>query len=1038
MKTFVTVVWILTAGFLVSETARAEQGADVRTQFECRFTGHSVTIDGVADEAAWQQADVIDYFYLPWLQADARPAKAATKARLMWDRQFLYFFAEMEDDDLFADITEHDGKTWHNDVFEMFFKPAEDKTGYYEFHVSAAGTVMDVFLPKRGDGSFEQHVANGDFHADSKVVTNGTLNIRTDTDNGWTVEGRIPWHDFISTGGRPTVDEKWLFALCRYDYSMRKDSPELSTCAPLRSLDHADFHHYEDYATLRFVGPQRRDVAAMTTLEDTDRLSLLQENWKNVASRVVGSPEPPLPYVARRVLPELKISFPIFAINEPGSRRLYFIDQDKSYGPARLARTSDDPASGEFESLYDFPKGGVAYSAVFHPQFAENGFLYVGWNGAMGDTSSEDGDEKHSRVTRLTVDRVTGELDPESAVEIISWPSNGHNGAAIAFGLDGMLYVTSGDGTSDSDTNLTGQGLDHLLAKVLRIDVDHPAADRAYSVPTDNPFVGQEGIRPETWAFGLRNPWRMTVDRKTGDLWVGNNGQDLWEQAYLVNRGDNFGWSVYEGSHIFYANRTLGPVPHVKPTLEHPHSEARSLTGGVVYYGSRLPELKGAYIYGDYSTGKIWGAKVLDGTVVWHRELADTPLQISAFAIDADGELLIVDHRNTDGGFHTLEPNTVNSEADTFPRKLSESGLFTSVRDHQVHPGLIPYSVNSPLWSDGSFKSRFLFIPPTSTVDGGRQPTKINFQTNSSWDFPDGTVAVKSFGLEQREGDADSRRWIETRFLTKQQGEWVGYSYAWNDGQTEAVLVEKEGRDLVLDVVDVNGRPNQQQWRIPSRTECMVCHSRAAKFVLGLSSMQLNRVHDYSGAKANQLEVFEWLGLLNVNWKTDMQAARKRELTEAGRTAAEISQQTSRLKVASGQRGVQTSSLLARPADYYDRFPDPYDETADLTQRVRSYLHSNCAQCHVSAGGGNAQIQLDYATSLDKAKIVDVIPLHDKFGRDEARLVAAGSPDDSILLHRISIRGRGQMPQLATTKVDERAVQLFRQWIASMPASENE
>src|SRR5262249_22920486 len=188
-------------------------------------------------------------------------------------------------------------------------------------------------------------------------------------------------------------------------------------------------------------------------------------------------------------------------------------------------------------------------------------------------------------------------IDPKSALTIIEWDSNGHNGGDLAFGLDGMLYVSSGDGTSDSDTNLTGQDLTKLLAKVLRIDVDHPAPGQAYAVPPDNPFVKTPGARPETWAMGFRNPWRLTIDKKTGDLWVGNNGQDLWEQAYLVERGANYGWSVMEGSHPFYLNRKAGPTPFARPIVEHPHSEMRSLTGGIVYYGSKLPQLRGAHMY---------------------------------------------------------------------------------------------------------------------------------------------------------------------------------------------------------------------------------------------------------------------------------------------------------------------------------------------------------------------------------------------------------------------------------------------------------
>ena len=142
------------------------------------------------------------------------------------------------------------------------------------------------------------------------------------------------------------------------------------------------------------------------------------------------------------------------------------------------------------------------------------------------------------------------------------------------------------------------------------------------------------------------------------------------------------------------------------------------------------------------------------------------------------------------------------------------------------------------------------------------------------------------------------------------------------------------------------------------------------------------------------------------------------------------------LKVGGGQRSVANTTMLARAGKHYDRLAEPYDESADVTLRVRSYLHSNCAQCHVSAGGGNAEIQLDIATTPDKAKLMDVAPLHDKFGKPDARLVAPGSPERSILLHRLSIRGRGQMPQLATTIVDQRAVDLVTRWISELPQKE--
>ncbi len=251
---------------------------------------------------------------------------------------------------------------------------------------------------------------------------------------------------------------------------------------------------------------------------------------------------------------------------------------------------------------------GLAVGLAFHPDYERNGYVYIGLSGP----SKVHG--KATQVVRYTVDRrPPHRIDPDSKQVIIEWASNGHDGGDLAFGNDGFLYVSSGDGSSGSDANVTGQTLDDLLAAVLRIDVDHPDPGRNYSVPSDNPFVNRPGARPELWAYGLRNPWRLSFDRESGQLWVGQNGQDLWEQVYLIKKGGNYGWSLTEGSHVFLAERKAGPDPILPPTAEHPHSEARSLTGGRVYRGTRLPDLVGAYVYGDWSTGRVWGVKH-DGT----------------------------------------------------------------------------------------------------------------------------------------------------------------------------------------------------------------------------------------------------------------------------------------------------------------------------------------------------------------------------------------------------------------------------------------
>jgi uncharacterized repeat protein (TIGR03806 family) len=724
-------------------------------------------------------------------------------------------------------------------------------------------------------------------------------------------------------------------------------------------------------------------------------------------SRVIGSPEPPPPYRVRRVYPNLKLSFPVAVVHQPHSDRLLVITQPWPYGATTIVRMKDDASTDQTEKLIQYD--GVAYDIVFHPNFKKNGYVYVGMNAPLSGPSAA----RRTRVLRYTMDPAPPyKFDPKSETLIIEWPSDGHNGGAMAFGRDGMFYVTSGDGTSDSDTHIVGQDLGKLTAKVLRIDMDHPDKDKPYSVPKDNPFLGTKDARPETWAYGLRNPWRMTVDRKTGRIWVGNNGQDLWEQAYLIEKGANYGWSVLEGSHPFYPNRKAGPTPFSKPTMEHPHSEARSLTGGIVYYGEKYPQLQGVYLYGDYSTGKIWGVRHDGARVTWHKELASTRLQITAFGTDARGEILIADHRGQDqGGFYTLEPTPADLTPTTFPRKLSESGLFRSVKGHVMEPALIPYSVNAPLWSDGAYKERWIALPGADS--------HIDFTTQRGWNFPDRTVLVKSFALEMEEGNPASRRWIETRFLTNQQGEWFGYSYRWDNEQSDGVLVDAKGldREFTIRVKPSADNPagvRKQTWRYPSRTECMVCHSRAANYVLGLTELQMNKVHDYGGVRENQLSVLAHLGVLHLGALEETKNAVREESKAKGLSERQIDKHLDRLTA-------------------HSRLVDPYDPKQDLNLRARSYLHANCAQCHVEAGGGNAQMELEFTTALAKTRLIDVKPLHHTFGLPDARLIAPGHPERSVLLLRMSHREAGHMPPLATSTVDREAVKLMRDWIKQLP-----
>ena len=362
-------------------------------------------------------------------------------------------------------------------------------------------------------------------------------------------------------------------------------------------------------------------------------------------SRVVGSPEPPPPYRLRRVFPQYTFENPTFIAQDPNSERLLVAE----YEGRIYSFQGNDPDAGK-DLFLDWNRRVSAFS--FHPRYRDNGqvFVFSPTNPKLEGKKDEEGNPvtQLSRVSRFELEPGSDppRLRPESEKVIIEWPSGGHNGGEAIIGPDGYLYVATGDGTGSSDREHTGQDVDDLLAVMMRLDVERPDPGRAYSIPQDNPFVGVPGAREEIWAYGFRNPWRFSFDPVTGQPWVGDVGQDLWELIELVSRGSNHGWPVKEGSHPFHPNTKPGPTPIVPPVMEHHHRESRSITGGYVYQGDKFPELKGAYLYGDYSYGKIWGLRYDHDQkeVVWHQELADSAVKIVSFGLGRDGAVYALDY----------------------------------------------------------------------------------------------------------------------------------------------------------------------------------------------------------------------------------------------------------------------------------------------------------------------------------------------------------------------------------------------------------
>jgi uncharacterized repeat protein (TIGR03806 family) len=695
-------------------------------------------------------------------------------------------------------------------------------------------------------------------------------------------------------------------------------------------------------------------------------------------SCVVGTPDPPLPYTVKRAFPQLTFKNPVYIAQEPGTDRIFVAELAGQI----YAFSKSNPNPDAMELFLDI--GRDLYSFSFHPQYEKNGFLFV-FSPRDPKDKSED---KKSRVSRFQ----TGLDYPrrcsnDSEKIILEWRAGGHNGGEAIIGPDGFLYISTGDGTSGSDPNETGQGVDDLFSVILRIDVDHPAAGKAYSIPKDNPFIHYPDARPEVWAHGFRNPWRMSFDSKTGGLWVGDVGQDLWEMIWLVQRGGNYGWSVQEGSHPFHVNKKQGPGPILPPVIEHHHTDCRSITGGYVYYGKKLPELNGVYFYGDYEYGKIWGVRYDGRKVTWSKELADTALRIPSFGVSRDGEIYLMDHPS--GELYELVPAPAKSANAEFSRKLSETGLFVSVKDHRVAAGVIPYSVNAPQWIDGAHKQRFVAVPGTSKI------TFVEKSGNAkSWGFEDGSVTIETLSLDMEIGNPASRRRIETRMMVKQQNHWLGYTYLWNDAGTDATLVDAAGTKLTFTINDPfapNGK-RQQTWSVPSRNECMVCHSRAAAFVLGLRTVQMNKDHDYDGIVDNQLRALNHIDLF--------------------------------------------TKPLSKNPDEYNSLPNPYEKTADLDARARAYLHVNCSVCHVSDGGGNARISLRHYEKIEETKLINEPPMHGSFGLPDARIIVPGDPFASVLFYRLSKLGRGRMPHVASSLTDQKGLDLIHDWIVHLDHSQ--
>lgn len=689
-------------------------------------------------------------------------------------------------------------------------------------------------------------------------------------------------------------------------------------------------------------------------------------------SRLKGMPTAPPEFALRPAFPQRRFEKPTSLEEMPGGRLLVTEIGGNIYSFAK-----QDPASAESDRMLSIA-GASLWHATLHPEFAENGRLFVCY--------SKDGT---SNVSEFAVEGDPPRAVASSEIVHVTWPAGGHNAGCLRFGTDGMLYIATGDGSGPNppDGRTAGQDITNLFGCILRINVDQPGQETSYSIPADNPFVDTPQARGEIWAYGLRNPWKFGVDSQSGRIFVADNGWESWEMVHEIVRGANCGWPIMEGRAILRSEVERGPTEIRPPVKDHPHSEANSVVGGPIYRGNKL-SLNGTFVYGDYITGTIWGLRLEDDGNFTHRTLVDTDQRIVAFAQGKAGELYVLDYDLT-GQIYELVPSGLTDQSADFPRALSETGIFHSLKELRPAVGVIPYGVNAPRWMDGYRARRFVAIPGDGriTLAEGDQPPS----------YPEGTVFVKHLVLAtglSREVP------VETQVLHYENGTWHPYTYAWNDvalgEEWDAQLVDAVGADrqVVTGTAESGGRLGPTK-HFSAVNECRLCHNAGSGYVLGFNAAQL----------------------------------------DGGYFA------TPRLATADQLERLQLEKTISPTAGVTEDDPsklvDPHDESYSLDDRARSYLHANCSACHHPGGNAIVSFYLRRDMPFDELNTYKGTGIG-TFGMRNAKLIVPGDPYRSVLLYRMSKLGYGRMPYIGSRAVDSRGVALIERWIREMPKRDPE
>ncbi len=521
-----------------------------------------------------------------------------------------------------------------------------------------------------------------------------------------------------------------------------------------------------------------------------------------------------------------------------------------------------------------------------------------------------------------------------------------------------------------------------------------------YFIPNDNPWLDPNGsVLEEFYAIGLRSPHRMTIDRITNQIWIGDVGDATREEVDLLKKGANFQWPFREGSMPGPKARPATVIgTETPPVHDYSRDQGNCVIGGIVYRGQRFAaQFGGTYIFADNGSQSVFAMSYTPGLPGQVNLIVTGPngnelSGISSVGEDAAAELYFLKLAGSNKPGATilqLEPETAFEVA---PALLSQTGAFVNLQTLQTRAGLLPYDVNSPLWSDGAEKRRWFAIPNDGVANSPGET--IAFSETGEWSFPVGTVFMKHFMLPTDLRNPSVQRWLETRFLVRaSDGDYYGLTYRWRPDRSDADLLASS-LDESIPVTDANGITGQLAWHYPSRSECLFCHSVPAEQVLGVKTRQLNGLYSYpsTGIVDNQLRAINHLGFLSPALN---EAAIPSFLTSA-----------------------------------------PLSSTQDTVEhRVLSYLDSNCAQCH-RPGGVRANFDTRLSTPLALQNIVNG-GVENSLGIPGSRVVLPRDPARSLLLQRvISLDSCCAMPPLAKSTVHTEAVDLITQWILELDPSQ--